>query len=73
MHNVYFPRFSDSSMAYERNDVVGMTKYLNVVTIVTSDDNIYVRNILTLVLVVVRRLIIVPLKGWKNSNIWEQR
>ena len=38
-------------MTYERNYVVGMTHYLNVATIVTSDDNINIRNILTLVLV----------------------
>jgi hypothetical protein len=23
--------------------------------------------------VTVRRLVIIPLKGWKSSNIWEQR
>jgi hypothetical protein len=38
-------------MTYEGNYVVGRTNYLNVVIIVTSDDNINVRNILTLVLV----------------------
>ena len=38
-------------MTYERSYVVERTNYLNLVTIVTSDDNINVRNILTLVLV----------------------
>jgi len=38
-------------MTYERNYAVGRTNYLNVETIVTSDDNINVRYILTIVLV----------------------
>jgi hypothetical protein len=38
-------------MTYERNYVVGVAGYLNVVNIVTVDDNINVRSVLTLVLV----------------------
>jgi hypothetical protein len=51
MHKVYFPTFTDSSMTHEQNYVVGMAGYLNVVNIVTIDNNINVRSILTLVLV----------------------
>jgi hypothetical protein len=38
-------------MTLERNYVVGVAGYLNVVNIITIDNNINVRSVLTLVLV----------------------